>query len=204
MHKKFASTGFLCHRFGGYLAPIEESQDEPPLQLEKGSNIIKNSTSCYDLVRDNFTSMNENCETNHLTNTECTNSKNNNYHNAKTCSIKSKTNGPVLSYSQASVINNASNDFSSHIKNECTTASFNRLTPVLDNDFLNEPIESHIGEYFLHLNFSLPAYFVCMGKISFKLSLKLDIFIELSICFRKGHLFSCTEALLELKSIELF
>ena len=137
MHKKFASTGFLCHRFGGYLAPIEESQDEPPLQLEKGSNIIKNSTSCYNLVRDNnnFKSMNENIETNHLTNNESTNT-NNRFH------------GPVLSYSQASVNYNASsNEFSSHIiKNECI--NFNRLTPVLDNDFLNEPVESLLGDYF--------------------------------------------------------
>ncbi len=39
--KKYASTGFLCHRFGGYLAPIEESQDETPIQ---------SAASCYNLL----------------------------------------------------------------------------------------------------------------------------------------------------------
>ncbi len=46
--KKYASTGFLCHRFGGYLAPIEESQDEPPLQA--ADRQMRATSSCYDLL----------------------------------------------------------------------------------------------------------------------------------------------------------
>ena len=50
VHKRFASTGLLCGRFGRLLAPIEEAQDEPPLQLEpRCSGRVRTAASCYDL-----------------------------------------------------------------------------------------------------------------------------------------------------------
>ena len=49
VHKKYASTGFLFHRFGGYLAPIEECQEEPPATYEPAFN-FKSFVSCYSLI----------------------------------------------------------------------------------------------------------------------------------------------------------
>lgn len=69
--KKFASTGFLFHRFGGYLAPIEEHDCEESLKSSRSSsstsllsqqNIdtqqnvsIKGSTSCFNLTDNSVT-----------------------------------------------------------------------------------------------------------------------------------------------------
>lgn len=127
VHKKFASTGFLCNRFGSFLAPIEESQDEPPLQLDKGLNILKTvSSSCYDLVYEHLnkktqSSMNHDQlpeEIDQLTTTE----------------------RELLAYSQTGVINNANQtmseiaQFSSDdliMSNTSTTTSTNHINHLL-------------------------------------------------------------------------
>ena len=61
MQKKYASTGFLFNRFGGYLAPIEESAEESLYIPNQSSHIInftnsntnkvsmKGSASCFNL-----------------------------------------------------------------------------------------------------------------------------------------------------------
>ena len=45
VHKKFASTGFLFHRFGGYLAPIEELSEESQIINEAMNINIDNNNN---------------------------------------------------------------------------------------------------------------------------------------------------------------
>lgn len=100
VHKKFASTGFLCNRFGSFLAPIEESQDEPPLQLDKGLNILKTvSSSCYDLVYEQL-------------NKKTTQSSMNHDQLSEEIDQLTTTEPELLAYSQTSVINNANQTLS--------------------------------------------------------------------------------------------
>jgi hypothetical protein len=51
IHKKYASTGFLFHRFGGYLAPIDEDTEE---QVSSSGN-----TTTQNVNKDDLTPMNE-------------------------------------------------------------------------------------------------------------------------------------------------
>ena len=147
VHKKYASTGFLCNRFGNFLAPIEESQDEPPLKLDKGLNQMpkQSSASCYDLV----------------------------YQHLRNNQNKLGLNNRQLSYSQTSIINSTNTDENEQVK-EIDSLNFitkinnsqNAINQQHEGDFkvlnegdglvINEPAlttlnQTHRGDFFNYM-----------------------------------------------------